>query len=117
MSNLEVHHKEFRSHCGEDSEQNLITLCSACHATVHQAERFGRSVLPDEGKESCQNGQFSCSNGTASTMSFRDLARWAANTIQAELLISLVWRDPPKFYPGWCLGTLISPAEALSSGK
>ena len=35
MSNLEVHHKEFRSQSGEDSEQNLITLCSACHATVH----------------------------------------------------------------------------------
>jgi len=37
MSNLEVHHKEFRSHSGEDSEQNLITLCSACHATVHRS--------------------------------------------------------------------------------
>ena len=34
-SNLEVHHKAFRSHCGDDSEQNLITLCSACHTTVH----------------------------------------------------------------------------------
>jgi 5-methylcytosine-specific restriction endonuclease McrA len=36
MSNLEVHHKEFRSQSGDDSEQNLITLCSACHATVHR---------------------------------------------------------------------------------
>ena len=35
MSNLEVHHKEFRSHSGDDSEQNLITLCSACHASMH----------------------------------------------------------------------------------
>ena len=35
ISNLEVHHKEFRSQSGDDSEQNLITLCSACHATVH----------------------------------------------------------------------------------
>jgi 5-methylcytosine-specific restriction endonuclease McrA len=35
-SNLEVHHCEFRSHSGDDSEQNLITLCSACHAAVHQ---------------------------------------------------------------------------------
>ncbi len=34
-TNLEVHHKEFRSHSGEDTERNLITLCSACHATVH----------------------------------------------------------------------------------
>jgi 5-methylcytosine-specific restriction endonuclease McrA len=36
MSNLEVHHQEFRSHSGDDSEQNLITLCTACHAAVHQ---------------------------------------------------------------------------------
>ena len=35
MCNLEVHHQEFRSHSGDDSEQNLITLCSTCHATVH----------------------------------------------------------------------------------
>ena len=37
MSNLEVHHKQFRSHAGEDSEENLITLCSQCHAKLHQA--------------------------------------------------------------------------------
>jgi 5-methylcytosine-specific restriction endonuclease McrA len=35
MSNLEVHHQEFRSHSGPDSEENLITLCSTCHASVH----------------------------------------------------------------------------------
>jgi 5-methylcytosine-specific restriction endonuclease McrA len=39
MSNLEIHHKEFRSHSGHDSEQNLITLCRACHAGVHLAKR------------------------------------------------------------------------------
>jgi 5-methylcytosine-specific restriction endonuclease McrA len=37
MSNLEVHHKKFRSHSGRDSEDNLITLCSTCHASVHQS--------------------------------------------------------------------------------
>ena len=36
MSNLEVHHLEFRSHSGADSEENLITLCTACHAGVHR---------------------------------------------------------------------------------
>jgi 5-methylcytosine-specific restriction endonuclease McrA len=36
-SNLEVHHKEFGRRSGDDSEQNLITLCSACHATVHHS--------------------------------------------------------------------------------
>ncbi|MFZ0859990.1 MAG: HNH endonuclease [Candidatus Sulfotelmatobacter sp.] len=38
MSNLEVHHKEFRSHSGEDSELNLITLCILCHAALHRDE-------------------------------------------------------------------------------
>jgi len=38
MSNLEVHHKEFRSHSGHDSEQNLITLCAACHTRLHQSQ-------------------------------------------------------------------------------
>jgi 5-methylcytosine-specific restriction endonuclease McrA len=36
MSNLEVHHKRFRSHSGDDSEQNLITLCNRCHANLHK---------------------------------------------------------------------------------
>ena len=35
MSKLEVHHREFRSHSGADSEENLITLCATCHARVH----------------------------------------------------------------------------------
>ena len=36
MTNLEVHHQEFRSQSGADSEQNLITLCSACHTAIHR---------------------------------------------------------------------------------
>jgi ATP-dependent DNA helicase RecQ len=35
MLNLEVHHKELRSRSGDDSEQNLITLCAACHWLAH----------------------------------------------------------------------------------
>jgi 5-methylcytosine-specific restriction endonuclease McrA len=35
MSNLEVHHRQYRSHSGEDSEGNLITLCAACHRRAH----------------------------------------------------------------------------------
>src|SRR5580765_1072878 len=35
MSNLEVHHKQFRSRSGDDSEENLITLCSCCHGEMH----------------------------------------------------------------------------------
>jgi ATP-dependent DNA helicase RecQ len=36
-SNLEAHHQEFRSQSGDDSEQNLITLCAQCHNAVHHA--------------------------------------------------------------------------------
>jgi 5-methylcytosine-specific restriction endonuclease McrA len=35
MANLEVHHKQFRSQSGVDSEENLITLCATCHASAH----------------------------------------------------------------------------------
>ena len=31
----EVHHRQYRSQSGDDSEQNLITLCVACHRNVH----------------------------------------------------------------------------------
>jgi 5-methylcytosine-specific restriction endonuclease McrA len=36
MANLEVHHREFRSHSGDDVEENLITLCFTCHARAHR---------------------------------------------------------------------------------
>jgi 5-methylcytosine-specific restriction endonuclease McrA len=35
-SNLEIHHRELRSHGGDDSEQNLITLCAGCHSLAHR---------------------------------------------------------------------------------
>ncbi len=35
MTNLEVHHQRFRSHSGEDSDDNLITLCTNCHSSIH----------------------------------------------------------------------------------
>jgi len=36
LRQLQVHHKQFRSHSGEDRENNLITLCSGCHQLMHQ---------------------------------------------------------------------------------
>jgi 5-methylcytosine-specific restriction endonuclease McrA len=36
MSELEVHHQQFRSHSGEDKEENLITLCHRCHLATHR---------------------------------------------------------------------------------
>jgi 5-methylcytosine-specific restriction endonuclease McrA len=35
LKNLQVHHKMFRSQLGDDSEENLVTLCSACHNHLH----------------------------------------------------------------------------------
>jgi 5-methylcytosine-specific restriction endonuclease McrA len=35
-TDLQVHHIEARSHLGDDSEQNLITLCANCHRLVHR---------------------------------------------------------------------------------
>jgi 5-methylcytosine-specific restriction endonuclease McrA len=37
---LQVHHQELRSHSGSDTEENLITLCHACHQTVHRRSRL-----------------------------------------------------------------------------
>jgi 5-methylcytosine-specific restriction endonuclease McrA len=36
MERLEVHHRKFRSKAGDDSEENLITLCFECHARIHR---------------------------------------------------------------------------------
>ena len=44
MSNLEVHHKRFRSQSGDDSEPNLITLCNECHAAMHDGSRSPESL-------------------------------------------------------------------------
>ena len=35
MRNLEVHHRQFRSRSGGDKEDNLITLCTNCHSSIH----------------------------------------------------------------------------------
>ena len=37
-SQLEIHHKDFRSQGGDDSDANLITLCVACHSLLHRGE-------------------------------------------------------------------------------
>lgn len=35
FSGLEVHHIQRRSQLGDDSADNLITLCSDCHRAIH----------------------------------------------------------------------------------
>jgi 5-methylcytosine-specific restriction endonuclease McrA len=46
MSNLDVHHQQFRSHAGDDSEQNMITLCTLCHTAIHRGHRYFESKKP-----------------------------------------------------------------------
>jgi 5-methylcytosine-specific restriction endonuclease McrA len=41
MTNLEVHHHNFRSHSGKDTEDNLITLCNNCHGRLHSGLATG----------------------------------------------------------------------------
>jgi 5-methylcytosine-specific restriction endonuclease McrA len=37
MSNLEVHHNKLRSRQGDDSEVNLVTLCTVCQEELVEA--------------------------------------------------------------------------------
>ena len=41
MQKLEVHHVMFRSHGGDDSDENLTTLCVACHVLAHHRPQAG----------------------------------------------------------------------------
>ncbi len=34
-TNLQVHHIQLRSQLGDDTEENLVTLCSDCHNRFH----------------------------------------------------------------------------------
>jgi 5-methylcytosine-specific restriction endonuclease McrA len=38
MRQLEVHHLLFRSHDGQDTEQNLVALCHPCHSALYIAQ-------------------------------------------------------------------------------
>jgi hypothetical protein len=35
LESCECHHRKLRSQGGQDTAQNLITLCSPCHGSVH----------------------------------------------------------------------------------
>jgi 5-methylcytosine-specific restriction endonuclease McrA len=35
MSNLQVHHIQSRGRLGDDTGENLITLCASCHKGIH----------------------------------------------------------------------------------
>jgi 5-methylcytosine-specific restriction endonuclease McrA len=42
---LQVHHLELRAQLGADVEDNLLTVCAACHRAIHLKE-IKDSVLP-----------------------------------------------------------------------
>lgn len=42
--NLQVHHKQLRSHQGSDDELNLITLCASCHERLHRGRIENRQL-------------------------------------------------------------------------
>src|SRR5579863_5934307 len=46
-ANLEIHHQQFRSHSGEDTEDNLITLCSNCIPPFIPVEMVEKDALKD----------------------------------------------------------------------
>ena len=39
MKNLHIHHMRRRSQLGDDTMDNLITLCAACHRRYHGSAR------------------------------------------------------------------------------
>jgi 5-methylcytosine-specific restriction endonuclease McrA len=48
-ANLTVHHVRFRSHGGEDSIQNLLTVCAGCHRGLHEEQ--GLLIKTHDGEE------------------------------------------------------------------
>jgi 5-methylcytosine-specific restriction endonuclease McrA len=44
---MELHHLVFRSHFGDDVEDNLVPLCSGCHCaiTLRRSEKAARTLL------------------------------------------------------------------------
>jgi 5-methylcytosine-specific restriction endonuclease McrA len=38
QNNLQTYHKQFRGRSEDDSEQNLITLCAACHNSLQSGK-------------------------------------------------------------------------------
>lgn len=42
-TNLQVHHIRRRSEAGDDTEENLITVCSDCHDQIHCGPVVARS--------------------------------------------------------------------------
>jgi 5-methylcytosine-specific restriction endonuclease McrA len=44
-NNLHCHHIIFRSQGGEDTMENILVLCSACHDGVHKDVKDGQYAL------------------------------------------------------------------------
>jgi 5-methylcytosine-specific restriction endonuclease McrA len=40
LADLQVHHIEPRSRLGDDTDENLITLCASCHLLAHLSREY-----------------------------------------------------------------------------
>ena len=49
ISGLEAHHMQRRSRRGEDSDENLISLCSVCHGAIHGLKGKAAKTTADRG--------------------------------------------------------------------
>ncbi len=45
---LDIHHVQFRSCGGKDTDDNLVPLCPNCHTSLHTARRSGDDYVTDQ---------------------------------------------------------------------
>jgi hypothetical protein len=87
MSKIEVHHQELRSHSGADSEENLITLRSACHRRMQ-----GRHALKGVLDHSAKRQHCRCCSNTLDDLLDRSSCPSASATF-----------DPAENRPSWSM--------------
>jgi len=109
MTNLEVHHKQFRSHSGGDDEQNLITLCFNCHSSAH-----GQDLGPNGGDQGCGEGATQVSELDLQLPWCRSFSELGCS--DAGLLPSSSVRRDSVTTPQW-VGYDPDPATCLWRGK
>ncbi len=52
VKDLQVHHREHRSQLGDDSLENLVTLCAYCHMEEHEQLSYSKAAMRQMGVRS-----------------------------------------------------------------